>query len=76
MLRCSELARRVASDEFSNASWMRKLSLRMHLAMCHHCRRYARQIDLLGAQARRLWTITDAEESALQRIEQALRDRQ
>ena len=75
MLRCNELARRVATDEFSNASWMRRLSLRMNLAMCRHCRRYARQIDRLGAEIRRSWTATDADESALRRIEQALRDR-
>ncbi len=75
MLRCNEVARMVASDEFRDAGWVRRLSLRMHLAMCRRCRRYARQINLLGAEARRSWTATDADESALQRIEQALRDR-
>ncbi len=75
MLRCSEIARIVASDEFRDAGWIRRLSLRMHLAMCRHCRRYARQINLLGAEARRSWTATDADESALQRIEETLRNR-
>ena len=75
MLRCSEVARMVASDEFRDAGWIRRLSLRMHLAMCRHCRRFARQVDRLGTEARRSWTATDADESALQRIEQALRDR-
>ena len=74
MLRCNELVRMLASDQFQDASRIRRFSLRMHLAMCRHCRRYARQLDLIGAEARRSWTATDADESALQRIEQALRE--
>lgn len=65
----------LASDQLQDAGWIRRLSLRMHLAMCRHCRRYARQLDRLGAEARRSWTATDADEAALQRIEQALRKR-
>ncbi len=64
----------LASDQLQDAGWIRRLSLRMHLAMCRFCRRYARQLDLLGTEARRSWTATDADESALQRIEQALRE--
>ena len=75
MLRCNEIARLVASDQFRDASWMRRMSLRMHLAMCHRCRRYARQIERLGVELRRAFTATDEDEAALQRIEQALRDR-
>lgn len=75
MLRCNELARMLASDQFRDAGWIRRLSVRMHLAMCRHCRRYARQLDLLGAEARRSCTATDADETALRRIEQALRKR-
>ena len=74
MLRCNEVARMLASDQLQDAGWIRRFSLRMHLAMCRHCRRYARQLDLIGAEARRSWTATDADESALQRIEQALRE--
>ena len=42
---------------------------------CRHCRRYAKQIDRLGAEARQSWVPTDADESALKRIEQALKER-
>ncbi len=75
MLRCNEVAMILASDQLQDAGWMRRLSLRMHLAMCRRCRRYAKQIALLGDQARRMWTATAADESALQRIEETLRNR-
>ena len=75
MLSCTEVARLLASDQLQDANWIRRLSLRMHLTMCRHCRRYAKQLDLIGAEARQSWTATDADESALQRIERALRKR-
>ncbi len=65
----------VASDQLQDANWIRRLSFRIHLAMCRHCRRYAKQLDLIGAEARQSWNATDADESALQRIERALRKR-
>jgi hypothetical protein len=28
----------------------------MHLAMCEHCRRFARQLELIGHALRELWS--------------------
>lgn len=75
MLSCVEVARILASDHHPDANWIRRLSLRLHLVMCRHCRRYDKQLDLIGTEARRSCETTDADESALQRIEQALRKR-
>lgn len=75
MLRCNEVARILASDELQDAGWMRRLSMRLHLAMCRHCGRYARLIDRLGAEVRQSSVATEEDEAALQRIEQALQDR-
>ncbi len=74
MLRCREVARILASDQLRDASWIRRLSMRIHLAMCRHCGRYGKQLDLIGTEVRRSSAATDADESALQRIEQALRN--
>jgi hypothetical protein len=75
MLSCTEVARILASDQLRDASWKRRFSLRIHLLMCRHCGRYAKQLGLIGTKARQPWTATDADESALKRIEQNLRKR-
>ncbi len=54
MLSCQEVSRSIASDELGTAGWRRRLSIKLHLLMCRHCRRYARQIDAIGSAARRL----------------------
>jgi len=75
MLSCAEVSRILASDHHRDTNWIRRLSLRLHLAMCRHCRRYEKQLDMIGIEARRSCKTTDEDESALQRIEQALRKR-
>ena len=48
MLNCSQVARSIASDEYRTGGFLKKLSVRMHLAMCRHCSRYFRQLRALG----------------------------
>lgn len=55
MLRCKEVARRIASDEFAEAVWTERLAVRLHLFMCRHCRRYAAQLRAIGVAARKIW---------------------
>ncbi len=52
MLTCQEVSRAIASDEFATAGWRRRLSIKFHLLMCRHCRRYSRQIEAIGSAAR------------------------
>ena len=52
MLNCKELARLLAADEFEDARWMKRFSVRFHLVMCRHCRRYAWQLEAIGKAAR------------------------
>jgi predicted anti-sigma-YlaC factor YlaD len=54
MLRCNEIAEIVGSGELEHASWRRRVAVRLHLMMCRHCRRYARQIAALGELTRKL----------------------
>ena len=49
---CREIARMVASDELTDAGWVRRLSVRFHLLMCRHCTRYAAELRAIGASAR------------------------
>lgn len=54
MLRCDQVVHR--ADELVDGtplSFRERLALRMHLLMCHHCRRYVRQLKLLVAALHR-----------------------
>ena len=44
MLRCSEVARLIASEELSAAGRWIRFGVCLHLSMCWHCRRYAAQL--------------------------------
>ena len=52
MYRCSEVVRLVSSDEYLTAGLLKKLQIRLHLAMCKHCSRYVRQLRALAAYVR------------------------
>ncbi len=72
MLRCREVVRLVASDELADTGRARRLAVRMHLAMCRHCRRYARQIREIGRAARAIWAPGAEDAASLRRIEAAV----
>ena len=48
MLSCSQVARSIASDEYLTESFLHRLGLWMHLAMCRYCSRYFRQLRALA----------------------------
>ena len=52
MYRCSEVVRLVSSDEYLTAGPLKRLGIRLHLAMCRHCTRYVRQLHALTAAVR------------------------
>ncbi len=72
MLRCNEVARILASDLLDDLAWGRRLALQMHLLMCRHCRRYARQLRAIGTAARRLWGEESVDPSTLERLERGI----
>lgn len=47
MLSCREVVRDADQLLAGELTWQRRLSLQMHLLMCHHCRRYIKQLRLL-----------------------------
>lgn len=55
MLRCREVVDLVASESWRAAPWTERFGLALHLAMCRHCRAYARGLRRLGDTARQLY---------------------
>jgi len=72
MLRCKEVTRRIATEEFAEGSWRDRLAVRLHLAMCQHCRRYFRQMREIGRAVRRLVASPPVDSETLQRLEVAI----
>lgn len=53
MYRCSEVVRLISSDEYLTAGLLKKLQIRLHLAMCKNCSKYSRQLRALAAVVRK-----------------------
>lgn len=52
MYRCSEVVRLISSDEYLTGGLFKRLGIRLHLAMCKYCKRYARQLRGLASALR------------------------
>ena len=52
---CDDVSRAIATDELEAAGWRRRFSIKLHLQMCRHCRRYARQLKVIGTATRRMF---------------------
>lgn len=68
VLSCREVAKSASDYLDANLSWRRRLQLRLHLAMCAHCRRYVDQLALSIAALRGLKQDAAASETAEQVI--------
>ena len=44
MLSCKELVKTAPEHLEGQVSFLKRMEILMHLAMCHHCRRYFRQL--------------------------------
>lgn len=54
MIRCRELAELITSDRLRDAGLRVRLEARLHLWMCRHCARLARQMEQIRAVSRKL----------------------
>lgn len=52
MITCHDVSTLVSTGGLSDAPVVRKLGVRMHLAMCRHCRAFRRQIEAIARAAR------------------------
>jgi len=69
---CREVTRTIADGSLEEASALRRLGVRMHLLLCRHCWRYARQIRAIGMAAREMLGRPSDEEESLERVRRAL----
>ncbi len=75
MIRCKEVATLLSTDQLAFQPVWRRVAVRVHLMMCRHCRRFARQMALLTKAAASLGATFDAEVGAdfSQRVQERLR---
>lgn len=69
---CREVSGAVASGALDEAPIRRRLAVRLHLVMCRHCRRYARQLRAIGRATRELVSSPDGEADSVERLRRAL----
>lgn len=68
MLRCREVVELLATDGWRTAPLTQRLSLRLHLTMCRHCRAYRRALRRLGDAARALYRTATADPHQVERL--------
>lgn len=69
---CRDLAWMIASGALAEAPIRQRLGARLHLMMCRHCLRYARQMRALGSAARELLARPRGEHESLERLRDEL----
>ncbi len=47
MLKCRDIERMSGQLQDDELNWRQRMSTRMHLMMCHHCRRFVRQFTAI-----------------------------
>lgn len=60
---CREVTGLLASDGELSAPWMKRLLVRVHLSMCVHCSRFARQLAVIAQAVRVVWAPVPASET-------------
>ena len=61
MTSCKQVARLLTSDELERQGVWTRLQVRVHLWMCQHCSRLARQLEQIRSAGRRLRATLDGE---------------
>jgi hypothetical protein len=69
---CKEVSRSIAADELSAADWRQRLSTKLHLLMCRHCRRYARQMQAIGDAARQIFSDASPDSGSRERLRSSI----
>ncbi len=64
MMTCKEVATLLSTGELDHASWLRRLAVRLHLAMCDRCAAFKRQLDAMARAAAALGRRLEADAPA------------
>ncbi len=69
MLNCKEICRKIASDEYAEATGWERFVVRFHLWRCGDCRCYEEQLQAMGASMAKLLHEDPPTATTLERIE-------
>ncbi len=72
MLTCKEICRKIASDEYAEATGWGRLVVRFHLWRCGDCRCYEEQLRAMGASMQQLLHEDPPAANTLKRIEREI----
>ncbi len=72
MQNCKEICRKIASDEYADATGWERLVLRYHLWRCKNCRCYEEQLRAMGASMQQLLHEDPPTATTLERIEREI----
>ncbi|MCH7823897.1 MAG: hypothetical protein IH849_03770 [Acidobacteria bacterium] len=72
MQNCKEICRKIASDEYAEATGWERLVVRFHLWRCKNCRCYEEQLRAMGASMAQLLHEDPPAATTLERIERAI----
>ena len=54
MISCKDVSTLLLSERLQSQKWSKRWEVRLHMAMCRHCSRLARQLRQLSAAAKGL----------------------
>lgn len=74
MMKCKDASHLVASGAAAELGFLKRLELRLHLAVCRRCAAYARRIRTLGAGMRKLAGIDEPSNAELENLEHRICD--
>ncbi len=74
MQNCREVSYLIASDGLEHVGWPTRLQTRLHLLYCKHCRRYARQLAMIGRIGREALSADSVDPKTVQRLEESIMD--
>ena len=63
MMSCKKVAQLMHGDQLCDASRWVRFRVKLHLWMCKHCARLAKQLEILSVGARQLAVSTDREKA-------------
>ncbi len=72
MPNCKEICRKIASDEYADATGWERLVVRFHLWRCKDCRCYEEQLQTMGASMQQLLHEDPPATATLARIEREI----
>ncbi len=74
MQSCRDVAYLIVSDDLERASRFRRLTARIHLLYCKHCRRHAAEFETIGHVSRDTWNVASVDTATMRRLEEGILD--